>query len=155
MGFAAIVKYLPRILRSPRFDAAGALEASYYLVLPFLQVLGFGAWTFILVGQIDGAALDPNGFHVWIDNFWGLLALTLVFGVGPFAIWGFIYKIRCEPATSWLHAAGIGIGMWLYQVYVIASISKALTRIIRGNNGWAKTRRNADAPMVGSTAIEA
>jgi hypothetical protein len=80
--------------------------------------------------------------------------IVVVFGIAPFGIWGIVYKLRCEPGISWPAAFGIGISNWIYQAYVIVSISKALYRLIRGRNGWAKTRRNADRPTAGSIAIE-
>lgn len=154
-GVIQCIKYLPQILRSKQFDAGGALEASYYLVLPFLQMAGTFIFAWVAGVQIVAAATDTVVLHAWMDNIWAILAIVVVFGIGPFAIWGFVYKARCEPAISWTHAAMIGIAMWLYQYYVIISTGKAFGRVIRRRNGWAKTRRNADAATAGTIAIEA
>ncbi|MGO4298901.1 glycosyltransferase [Leifsonia sp. RAF41] len=153
-GVMQCVKYLPQILRSRQFDAAGALEAAYFLTLPFVQIVGFFAFFALVIGQAYGIATDPVLLQGWLQNLWGLLAIGLVFGIGPFMIWGPIYKIRCEPDISWPHALWIGVSVWLFQFYVMVSIFKACFRIIRRRNGWAKTRRNADVPAAGTIAIE-
>ncbi|MGO4298892.1 glycosyltransferase [Leifsonia sp. RAF41] len=154
-GVMQCIRYLPRIIRSNNFDAAGALEATYYLLLPLVQLIGSVVFLWLFGNQVVGLVTDPVVRDQWLSNIWGLALLTLVFGIGPFAIWGFIYKLRCEPSLSWGRAAFLGASLWPYQLYVVVSIAKGAIRIVTGKNGWAKTRRAGDIVTTRSIAIEA
>jgi cellulose synthase/poly-beta-1,6-N-acetylglucosamine synthase-like glycosyltransferase len=154
-GNIQCIQYLPRILRSPRFDAAGALEAAYYLLLPLIQIVGGSVFILTLGVQVTGMITDPLIRTEWLGGAWAFAILSLVFGIGPFAIWGFVYKSRCVPTLEWYQALLIGLALWPYQIYVITASVKGLARILRGRNGWAKTRRAADASGSGTIAIEA
>jgi cellulose synthase/poly-beta-1,6-N-acetylglucosamine synthase-like glycosyltransferase len=154
-GNIQCVKYIKEILRSPHFDAGGVIEICYYLVLPFLQVLGaasvialFG--TRLALGAIDPASLigDPLATGA-------LLALTFTFSIVPFAMWGPIYRKRCEPTASFRQGVLWGLGSWIYVYYMYICIFGAFWRVIRGKSGWAKTRRNAETHSVGAVALEA
>jgi 1,2-diacylglycerol 3-beta-glucosyltransferase len=155
-GNIQCVKYLKHIFKSPNFDSTGVLETSYYLILPFLQMLGGIAfllgwgWTLFLVSHDNLAANNERG------ELWAVLILIALFSVLPFAIWGFVYKLRCEREATWLQAALWGLAMWLYVYYMYICIARAFIRILRGKTGWSKTRRNAEDHLVlnGSVAVE-
>ncbi|ANF32331.1 hypothetical protein A0130_12190 [Leifsonia xyli] len=153
-GNIQCAKYIPTILRSRYFDASAALESCYFLLLPFIQILGFVVYTTVYALVFFLIAVDPAYREVWRENLFGALALIVVFGIGPFAMWGYVYKVRCEPAISWPRATQIGLGVWMWQAYVMFSVFSACWRLIRKKNGWAKTRRNADRASTGSIAIE-
>jgi cellulose synthase/poly-beta-1,6-N-acetylglucosamine synthase-like glycosyltransferase len=144
------VRYIPKILRSPHIDAAGVLESCYYLVLPFLQLLGMIA--FLLVGgaTIAKAASDPAAFAEYLGQGWATLMLFAVFAIAPFALWGPVYRWRCEPQISPPVAVGYGLALWLYIYYMYLVIPRAFYRSIRGKRGWAKTRRNAEGHAKGA-----
>lgn len=155
-GNIQCIRYLPELVRSRYFDAAGLIEACYYLFLPFVQVIG--AVSFLILG--GGLFVEFLTDSAYRADQWGtmgwLAALSILFGIGPFILWGPVYKLRCEPHTSWPKAFLYGIGLWLYVYYTYVCIVRAFVRIIRGQNGWAKTRRNAEAHVVvnGSVAVE-
>ncbi len=153
-GNIQCIKYVPEIVRSPHFDAAGVLETCYYLVLPFLQLLGglafLAGWVAIGGDALSGQELLP----VHTSTLIYVLALIVLFSIAPFAIWGFVYKARCEPAASWMTALIWGLGVWLYVYYMYICVARAFWRILRGKTGWSKTRRNAEAHTAGSVAIE-
>ncbi len=155
-GNIQCVRYIPEIVKSRHFDAAGVLETCYYLVLPFLQMLG--AISFLIISAFLGYQLvtDPASRAAQLNNLPWLIALNVVFAIGPFAVWGPVYKRRCEPGTSWGAALLYGLGMWLYVYYMYICIARAFSRIARRRNGWAKTRRNGEAHVVlnGSVAVE-
>lgn len=153
-GNIQCVKYMKEILRSRYFDASGILECFYYLFLPFIQIFGFAVILTLFVGQVYTAIVDTYARQMLIDNIWALIGLGLLFGITPFAIWGILYKIKCEPGSTWLQGIGWGIGLWVFVPYILVSISRAFIRILLGRNGWAKTRRNAEGHVSGSTAIE-
>lgn len=153
-GNIQCIKYLKDIIQSRHFDAAGVLECFYYLFLPFIQVIGFVIIATIFIGQVVTAITNPVAAQNLLDNIWAIVALWLVFGVAPFAIWAVLYKKRCETDSTWLQTFGWGFGLALWQCYIIISVGRAFGRVIMGRNGWAKTRRNADVYAGGSVAIE-
>jgi 1,2-diacylglycerol 3-beta-glucosyltransferase len=156
-GNIQCVKYLPDVIRSTEFDAAGVLETSYYLVLPFLQLAGIITLIITLAAQLIAAIQDPVMFATQLTNSWGNVALIVLFSIAPFFVWGPVYKKRCEPEASWMRAMLWGVGVWLYVFYMYPVLIRAFYRIITGKSGWSKTRRNAEAHtrLPGSVAIEA
>lgn len=155
-GNIQCVKYLVPVFQSKHFSGVGVIETSYYLVLPFLQMLGAAAFLTLSTVGIIRASTEPTALALQVDALWAIGVLILVFSVAPFAIWGFVYKVRCEPQATWLQAAGWGAAMWLYVYYMYVCIARAFYRIARGKSGWSKTRRNAEAHTVvnGSVAVE-
>ena len=153
-GVMQCVKYLPQILAPASSTPQAPWRPPTSSPSRSFRSSDFFAFFALLIGQAYGITTDPVLLQGWLQNLWGLLAIGLVFGIGPFMIWGPIYRIRCEPDISWPHALWIGVSVWLFQFYVIVSIFKACFRIIRRRNGWAKTRRNADVPAAGTIAIE-
>ena len=156
-GNIQCVKYIREVVKSPYVDNAGVIETVYYLVLPFLQMLGGLSFLILFGAQVGYWVQQPGLFQGALGDTVGVLGLLFAFSVAPFAVWGFVYKIRCEPQASWLTALGWGLGVWLYVYYMYICIARAFLRIVRGKNGWAKTRRNAEAHVVvnGSVAVEA
>ena len=155
-GNIQCVRYIPQIARSRYFDSAGVLETCYYLVLPFLQMLGMFAFLTLVGVGVYNMVTDP-AFRVSQLQGAGYLALlSVLFAVVPFALWGPVYKKRCEPQTRWLTSIMYGLGAWLYVYYMYICIARAFIRILLRRNGWSKTRRNAEAHTVvgGSVAIE-
>jgi cellulose synthase/poly-beta-1,6-N-acetylglucosamine synthase-like glycosyltransferase len=155
-GNIQCVRYIPDIVRSRHFDSAGVLETCYYLILPFLQVLGLICLLTLTGFAVAHSIANPAVRAGQLHNAGLLLALSAIFGVGPFALWGPVYKRRCEPQTSWPMAFAYGLGLWLYVYYMYICIVRAFARVILGRNGWAKTRRNSEANLAlgGSVAIE-
>ncbi|WP_374009578.1 glycosyltransferase family 2 protein [Leifsonia sp. LS-T14] len=154
-GVMQCMRYLPTILRSRFFDSTGVLEAGYYLLLPVIQLVGYAIFLSLLGSQMLGIAYDRALRELWWSNLGGMSILVLLFGIGPFAIWGFVYKLRCEPDLSWRRATLIGVTLWPYQLYVAAALAKAVYRLALGRNGWSKTLRAADTKNAGTIAIEA
>ncbi|NYF30377.1 cellulose synthase/poly-beta-1,6-N-acetylglucosamine synthase-like glycosyltransferase [Microbacterium sp. JAI119] len=155
-GNIQCVKYIGEVVKSPHVDSAGVIETSYYLVLPFLQMLGALSFTILVGAQVSLLIQDPAQVQLALGSVLGLVGLLSVFSIAPFAVWGFVYKVRCEPQASWFTALMWGLGVWLYVYYMYICIARAFLRIMRRKNGWAKTRRNAEAHVVvgGSVAVE-
>lgn len=155
-GNIQCVKYLKDIFNSSNVDTGGVIESAYYLLLPFLQMLG-GAALLVLTGTAVAYGIqNPGVIEANLGQVWGLLALNVIFSVTPFAIWGIVYKLRCEPDASWGTAIFWGLEVWLYVYNIYICIARAFIRVARGKNGWSKTRRNAEAHIVvgGSVAVE-
>jgi 1,2-diacylglycerol 3-beta-glucosyltransferase len=56
--------------------------------------------------------------------------------------WGPVYRKHCEPRSGpWRGIAyGLGYECYIYTFYI--TVWRAVFRLVRGRNGWAKTRRN-------------
>jgi 1,2-diacylglycerol 3-beta-glucosyltransferase len=153
-GNIQCVRYVRDIINSQHFENSGVLESCYYLVLPFIQVLGFITWIYLMVGMGINVSSYPAGTAGWLADNWTVCLLFVIFSIGPFFLWGPIYRKLCEPAApiwkGWLW----GLGMWLYVFYTYVTLSRAFVRILLGRNGWAKTRRNAETHPIGVVAKE-
>lgn len=141
-------RYLKDILRSPHFGPGGAIESAYYLLLPFLQLLGFVTWLLLGVAIVSGIAMYPGGPALWAADNWWLVGVYLVVGIAPFAVWGPVYRRFCEPDASVARAVLWGFGSWLYSFYTWASSTRAFLRVALKRSGWAKTRRNGEQAHV-------
>nr|WP_217498795.1 glycosyltransferase family 2 protein [Leifsonia sp. C5G2] len=138
-------RYLPELLRSRHVGPDGAVESAYYLLLPFLQVLGFVIWA-ILGGTLVATILaSPAGAASWMQGNWSMLLTYAAVGIAPFAVWGPLYRNQCEPQAPWAMGLVWGVGVWLYSFYVWITSPRAFARVLLNRSGWAKTRRNGEA----------
>lgn len=153
-GNIQCVKYVKNIALSPRFDAAGVLESCYYLILPFIQLIGVGIWILMLSELVHDGLTGQLPVGEWAANIGPNLILGFLFGIAPFAVWGPLYKMRCEPAIGWVHSVLLGIGLWFYVLQLYITLGRAFGRIILRRDGWLKTRRNSEINVVGPTAKE-
>ncbi len=149
-GNMQCARYLPKILASPSMTGRGALEASYFLVLPFVQVIGAIAWPALVGYMTFQAASYQGGILAWIGQFWALSLFAFTLGILPFVLWGPIYRRKCEPQSSRLRSIGWGFAYWLYVYYMYACNLWGFYRLVTGNSGWVKTKRNAEivSPLV-------
>lgn len=154
-GNMQCVKYVSNIVRSQRIDASGVLETCYYLLLPYIQLFGMAALIAAMTIDIAQAAADPVSLQVRIDQLPSQLLLIVIFSGLPFVIWGPIYRMRCEPQLSFLHALWLGVALWIYNYYLWVVLPRAFYRLIARRSGWLKTRRNVETVPAGSpVAIE-
>lgn len=153
-GNMQCARYLPKILGSPKVKTAGALEASYYLVLPFIQLAGVVLWPAVLTSEAVAAIGYGGGAGAWLGRYWLLLLLSGTFGVLPFTIWGPLYRSRCEKGIGFLQGIGLGVANWLYVFYMYPCSLRAFYRIVRRKGGWLKTRRNSEVFAGGPAALD-
>ncbi|MEU4211054.1 glycosyltransferase [Streptomyces sp. NPDC026206] len=153
-GTMQCCRYLPRLWNCEYVPKAGKLEASYYLLCPWLQLLG----TFVVLSPLAALALEaaaptahPEPASIWPAG--SGLMLHLLLELVPFAVWGPLYVRRCESATGLRGAVGYGLAYFLYIVLLFYVTSwRAFFRIVRGRTTWSKTRRNAE--LLGPVAVE-
>lgn len=143
-GGMQCARYLPRIYSSSSFTNAGALEASYFLILPYLQLLGIVVWPGVAVALIVTGALAPGGLLAWaVASAW-VLPLWIATGILPFFLWPIIYMHQ-ERRRNPILALGWGLGYWLYMYQTYVCVVRACVRMVTGRTTWTKTRRNAES----------
>ncbi|WP_241269695.1 hypothetical protein [Streptomyces chrestomyceticus] len=83
---------------------------------------------------------------------WSLPAGLAILSIGPFVLWGPVY--RRMRAADWSRLTGLlwGLALWLYAYHLCPVSARAFVRLLRGRTGWAKTRRNAE-PVTAGTAV--
>ena len=109
---------------------------------------------FSLFGTIPMAMMayrfvvSPSEVVAWfVDGAWILFTVYGAFGLMPFVLWGPVYRARCVPVSFWKSIAyGFGYALYIYTFYITSW--RALIRLVRGNNGWTKTRRNTERGLV-------
>jgi hypothetical protein len=63
-----------------------------------------------------------------------------------------VYRARCVPVGFWKSIGyGLGYALYIYTFYITSW--RALIRLVRGNNGWTKTRRNEER-AAGKVALD-
>jgi cellulose synthase/poly-beta-1,6-N-acetylglucosamine synthase-like glycosyltransferase len=147
-GNIQCTRYIPQIMRCEYLSNAGVLECLYYLVLPFVQLLGLLVWPAVYVAFATSVIADSQQALATLTSLWWLLLLVGVLGIMPFVLWGPVYRRRCEPAAPWWMGIIWGLGLWLYVYYMYISVARAFIRVVTGRRGWVKTPRNAE-PSVG------
>jgi 1,2-diacylglycerol 3-beta-glucosyltransferase len=75
---------------------------------------------------------------------WMILVFYLVVGLGPFMLWGPLYRRRCEPELGMTAALALGVGYSLFVLIFYVTSWRAFCRILSGRTDWSKTRRNAE-----------
>lgn len=154
-GAMQCFRYLRPVLASRRIPNAAAFEIAYFLLLPWLQVLGtlVYAWSYVvLAGYLAATAGGPTG---WIaSGQWGVLPLVALGGLGPFVVWGFIYRARVEPSLTRRGALRLGLANWGYSNLHYVATWWAVLRVLAHRHDWKKTTRVA-APTRSPLAVGA
>jgi 1,2-diacylglycerol 3-beta-glucosyltransferase len=137
--------YLRQLWASPHVATLGALEATYYLMQPWLQLVGTIVYPIPAAVFIANYAAGPTAMRAWlISGGWMILFFYLTAGVGPFVLWGPVYRRHCERHISMVRSIGLGIGYSLFVLIFYVTSWRAFWRIIRHREDWFKTRRNAE-----------
>ncbi|MFJ1879524.1 glycosyltransferase [Streptomyces sp. NPDC088137] len=154
-GNLQCVRYAPRIVSSRHIPGRGVLETLYTFVQPLahlltlaLTVLVFGA---LAVGLVRGQGADEV---VALLDHWPLILVLAAVSVTPFVLWGPVYRRDHAPDASFARSLVWGLALWLYAYHLFVVSARAFVRMLRGRNGWAKTRRNAEPVTAGPVALE-
>ncbi|GAA4187533.1 glycosyltransferase family 2 protein [Gryllotalpicola kribbensis] len=152
-GGMQCTKYLSQIFFSRNFTNAGAIEAAYFMLMPFLQLAGTVLWPLVFLISAAQGAIAPGGLETWLATTAWVVPLMLLTGVLPFALWALIYWKRDERRGSILTALGWAVGYWLYMYQSYVVVIRAFVRLVLGRNGWSKTKRIAEyAPQSAAPA---
>ncbi|SDY65711.1 Glycosyltransferase, catalytic subunit of cellulose synthase and poly-beta-1,6-N-acetylglucosamine synthase [Amycolatopsis xylanica] len=154
-GTMQCARYLRRIWDSPHVSTLGAAEMMYYLAQPWMQLLGSLLYPIPFIVLLISTAGDPAQVWTWFaDGAWILFAIYGSFGLLPFLVWGPIYQMKCLRSKNILRGIGMGFAYaaYIYTFYVTSW--RALFRLLRGRNGWAKTRRNTEQAQGVKVALD-
>lgn len=143
-------RYFKRVLLSRNIKTPSAMEISYFLLIPWTQLIG----TLVYAGSFGvlfyWATSAPDGVIGWfLNGAWGLIPLVAVFGLGPLVVWGLVYRARCETAITRRAAIGLGLAYWAYTYLMLGSVWSGFYRVLRARNSWSKTSRVL-APVSGA-----
>jgi cellulose synthase/poly-beta-1,6-N-acetylglucosamine synthase-like glycosyltransferase len=137
--------YLRQLWTSRHVTKIGALEATYYLVQPWLQLIGTFVYPVPAIVFAANYLAGPTAMRAWvIQGGWMILAFYLIVGLGPFVLWGPVYRRRCEPGLGLAAALALGVGYSLFVLIFYVTSWRAFCRILSGRTDWSKTRRNAE-----------
>lgn len=153
-GGMQCARYLPSIFRSEHFTNAGSLEATYFLLLPFIQLAGIVLWPAAFIAMAAQGTIYAGSFALFLLQSWWLLPLILLTGILPFGMWAIIYRQQVARSASIGQAIGWAFGYWLYMYQAYICVVRALTRLVLGKDNWTKTRRNAELDDLGLVARE-
>ncbi len=141
-------RYLRRLWASRHVSTIGALEASYYLFQPWMQVVGTLIYPIPIAVFLANYAAGPAQMRAWvISGGWMLVLLYCAFGLGPFVFMGPLYRRRCEPGLGLARSMGLGLAYSAYVLIFYVTSWRALSRILRHRGEWTKTPRNAAAGL--------
>jgi cellulose synthase/poly-beta-1,6-N-acetylglucosamine synthase-like glycosyltransferase len=144
-GVMQCMGYLGRIWGSRNLTMPGIIELTYCLFQPWLSMLGLLLFPFLVISLSVLAVTDSAGLQHLLDHGgWTVLVVYAVAGMGPFLVWGILYRRRCAPERNFVVGLwwGVAYGAYVYASYVTAW--RAAFRLVFRRSGWAKTRRNAE-----------
>lgn len=147
-GGMQCIRYLPAIWRSRRVTNLGAWEITYFMLTPWLQVLGTIVYPLPLLVMIWNMVNYPEFFKTYfVSGGWALLVSYLVLGVGEFAVWGPLYRKRSAPELSFGHAIVLGLAYVAYMLMFYVVAWRAFGRLMSRQSDWVKTKRNAERTL--------
>ncbi|MDZ5145661.1 glycosyltransferase family 2 protein [Microbacterium testaceum] len=144
-GHMAMAERLPEIWRSPILPNVRALELSAYILTPWVTIL---PWSMFFHWAVIGMFFEGGAFFAFVTDSASLLVgliLWYLITLGPVFVNALVYYRRDERRELWvslLHAHCFPLINYL----AFAAVWSALARILKGKNGWEKTRRVDEAP---------
>jgi 1,2-diacylglycerol 3-beta-glucosyltransferase len=137
--------YLRRLWTNKHVSPIGALEATYYLFQPWMQLIGTLVYPIPAAVFFANYAAGPAEMRAWLaSGGWMLAVFYCVLGLGPFIIWGPAYLRRCEPQLGLAKALGLGLCYSAYVLMFYLTSWRAFVRIVRHRQEWVKTQRNSE-----------
>ncbi|MFE2109833.1 glycosyltransferase family 2 protein [Kitasatospora sp. NPDC059463] len=143
-GSMQCARYMRPIWGSREFTTLGFLEVLYFMAQPWLQLVGLVAYLVPILAFSYNAVTYPRFTLDFLQHGGApLLLIYLLIGVGEFAIWGPLYRRRCEPGLSLRAALGYGLALALYAAATYVVAVRAFWRILCRRDSWHKTARTA------------
>lgn len=121
---------------SKKLTPAGLLEIHYFMVQPWILMINL-----ICVPVLAYLAFHDGTLSLVDDA----LAVTgLVFMLGPYVMWGPLYRKRGGEGLTVLESLALGVGYLGYVYFTYVYYPRAIARMVTGQTSWAKTARNSD-----------
>ena len=147
-GVMQCMRYLKIVWASPHFTTRGCIEVSYYLLQPWLFILGTFLYPIPILLFARASSFGPQGplYAIVHDGWWLFLAFFFLIGILPFMSWPIIYIRRHERTFGLMQGLrwGFAYSAYVYSFYVTAWW--ALWRLARHQNDWLKTQRLTELP---------
>jgi hypothetical protein len=152
-GSMQCFRYLLPVLASPNVTLGAALEISYFLFLPWIQLMGGVLYAISFAVLAWFAVTGFGGLGTWwASGAWGVVPLFAFFGLMPLMLWGPVYRISVERGVSRRHALLIGLAHWPYSYVHHAATWWAFIRVTQSQQDWKKTARVNPRPVFASLA---
>jgi cellulose synthase/poly-beta-1,6-N-acetylglucosamine synthase-like glycosyltransferase len=145
-GCMQCFRYLLPVLASEDISLGGALEITYFLFMPWLNLVG--GVLYVASGCVLAwyAFIGSGGLgQWWASGAWGVVPLFLFFGLGPLVLWGPVYRAAVDRSLTRRRALLLGLAHWPYIYIHHAATWVALGRVVRARHDWVKTDRRAPA----------
>ncbi len=147
-GAMQCTRYLRPVLRASTITNFGAAEISYFLLLPWMQLIGGVIYIFATAVVLFYAVTAVGGPPQWFQSDgWGLLPLFVLFGLGPLVVWGPVYRATRAQGLSRTRAMALGMANWPYSYVHHVATWWAFIRVLRSRHDWKKTEREADVRL--------
>jgi len=143
-GSMQCLRYLMPILACADIEVGAALEISYFLFLPWIQLAGGALYATTGIVLAWYALTAPGGVSGWLGTgAWGLIPLFVLFGLGPLTVWGPLYRRSVDRGISRRTAWLIGLANWPYSYVHHLATWWAFIRVAQARHDWKKTARAA------------
>lgn len=145
-GMIQCGRYFRRVWEMPRFGTKAVVETGYTMVQPWMYVVGTFCYPMPLVLFVMKVLHHPGGpMRFFVDGGWGLLLFMAVASIGPFFVWPILYRRYQEPSIGRLESVLWGFAFTAYALCMYVITWRAFIKLLQGDTGWAKTKRNAES----------
>jgi len=146
-GQMQCLRYLKPVLATPSISLTAALEITYFLFLPWVQLFGSALYFLAAVALVWVLVTGAGVGAYWSSGAWGLIPLFILFGLGPLMVWGPAYRAAVDRGITRRQALILGLAHWPYTYIHHMAVWWGFVRIARSQHGWKKTGRVARAPQ--------
>jgi 1,2-diacylglycerol 3-beta-glucosyltransferase len=144
-GMIQCGRYFTHVWQLPRFGTKAVVETGYTMMQPWTYIVGTFCYPLPLVVFIRSIVRHPGGpTQYLLEGGWGLLLYMATASIGPFFVWPWLYRRYQEPATTRMNVFWWGFAFTAYAMCMYVITWRAFIKLLQGETGWAKTRRNAE-----------
>lgn len=160
-GSMQCLRYLPDLWKSAFIGPWALLELCYYLLQPWLWIVGTFLFPVPLIDAASSFVRSPTNWMSWVVHDGGWMWLVMFWGtaLGPLMSWAFTYRsVRAHTEGKLVTRRrsfhdGLAYVVLVNLSYVIAW--RAFFRVLRRRNGWSKTSRVSEQiSRINSALIE-
>ncbi|TNM69178.1 glycosyltransferase [Streptomyces sp. NP160] len=153
-GGMQCARYWWQVVTSPNVPLTAALEITYYLSVPWTQLVGAVVFPAAIAVDVHYALSTAGGASGWwVSGAWGLLPLAVVFGIVPHVMWGPLYRETTGGHVTRRRAALLSVANAAYAYLLQVAVWWAFWRTVRGRTDWKKTARRVAPAAAPAGAI--